>query len=252
MAKKTTTTAPDDVIQVSPLRRVNAKIKIVGLTPLFQNRMSEKVRQGFLTGTKKKTAAEKVAIKHDPYGEFRATMERMADGPTALGLRVVALKASMCSAAIETAGLTKAGTQRLLFMPGDLCNLYGIPQLRLDVVRSADQAKTPDIRSRAFLPRWAAEVEISFISPQLNFTAVATLLANAGVLIGIGDYRQEKGKGSFGCFRVADDDDAEWHAIVKEGGRDAQLAAIENPEFADDETSDLMSFYASEARRRAA
>ena len=58
----------------------------------------------------------------------------MPDGPTVLGLRVTAVKAAMCQAAIETAGLTKTGAQRLLFMPGDVVPLYGIPQLRCDVV----------------------------------------------------------------------------------------------------------------------
>ena len=114
--------------------------------------------------------------------------------------------------------------------------------------------KTPDVRSRAFLPVWGAEVEIQFIVPQLSITSVVTLLANAGILIGIGDYRQEKGKGAFGSFRVLGEGeaDAEWDSLVADHGREAQLAALESPQFADADTADLMGFFEGEVRRRAA
>jgi hypothetical protein len=241
-------------ISVVPLRRATANLRIIGTTALFQNRMANKVKQGLLVGTKKKTRAERVEIKHDPQREYRDSMEVMQDGPTALGLRVVAVKAAMCTAALETAGLTKSSTQRLIFMPGDLTALYGTPQLRLDVVRSADMNRTPDVRSRAYLPRWGAEVEIQFIVPQLSVTSVVTLLANAGILVGVGDFRQEKGKGAFGSFRVIGDDqeDAEWDDLVKNHAREAQLAAIREPEFADRDTADLMGFFEQEVGRRAA
>jgi hypothetical protein len=174
-------------------------------------------------------------------------------GPTALGLRVTAIKSAMCSAAIETAGLTKAGTQRLLFMPGDHVSLYGVPQLRMDIVRSADIARTPDVRSRAFLPLWGAELSIQYIIPQLAAQSVVTLLANAGLLIGVGDYRQEKGKGAFGSFRVVGSgDDAEWNELIANHGREQQEAALENPEPADDESAELLDFFLGERQRRAA
>jgi hypothetical protein len=241
-------------IQIERLKRSTAKLRIVGTTALFQNRMANKVKQGLLVGTKKKTRAERIEIKHDPKREYRDSMEMMLDGPTALGIRVVAIKAAMCTAALETAGLTKSSTQRLIFMPGDLTALYGTPQLRLDVVRSADMNRTPDVRSRAYLPRWGAEVEINFIFPQLSAMSVVTLLANAGILVGVGDFRQEKGKGAFGSFRVLGDgeEDAEWDDLVKNHGREAQLEAIKQPEYADRDTADLMDFFEQEVGRRAA
>jgi hypothetical protein len=241
-------------ISVQPLKRASAKLRIIGTTPMFQNRMSEKMRQYFLTGGGKKTKAEKAGIKHDPLTEYRNSAEIVPGGPTALGLRVVAVKAAMINAALETPGLTKSSTQRLLFMPGDHVPLYGTPQLRLDIVRSADMAKTPDMRSRTFLPRWGAEIEVQFIIPQLSALSVVTLLCNAGVLIGLGDFRQEKGKGSFGCFRVIGDgeEDPEWDDLVANHGRAAQEAALEAPEYANDETADLMAFYEMETKRRAA
>jgi hypothetical protein len=241
-------------IKVTPLRRASAKLRIIGTTPMFQNRMANKVKQGLLVGTKKKTKAERVEIKHNPVQEYRDSMEIVPSGPTALGLRVTAVKAAMCTAALETAGLTKTSAQRLLFMPGDHTALYGTPLLRMDVVRSADMNRTPDVRSRCFLPRWGAEIEIQFIIPQLSVTSVVSLLCNAGVLIGVGDFRQEKGKGAFGSFRVLGEgeQDDEWDDLVKNHGRMAQLKAIEHPEFADQDTADLMEFFEAEVTRRAA
>lgn len=241
-------------IHVTPLRRASTKLRIIGETPLFQNRMANKVKGYLLVGGGKKTKAERAGIKHDPLTEFRDSAEIINHGPTALGLRVVAVKASMCTAALETAGVTKTAAQRLLFMPGDFAPLYGTPQLRLDVVRSADINRTPDVRSRCFLPRWGAEIEIQYIVPQLSASAVVSLLCNAGVLVGVGDFRQEKGKGAFGSFRVLGEgeQDDEWDDLVANHGRAAQEAALADPEWADKDTADLMEFYAGEVNRRAA
>lgn len=250
MAKKQETTE----VTIQPLKRGSVRLRIVGVTPLFQNRMANKAKQQLLVGGQKKGKADRAAIKHDPISEFRDSAEIVPNGPTALGLRVVAVKAAMATAALETPGLTKTSAQRLLFMPGDHARLYGTPQLRMDVVRSADINRTPDIRSRCYLPKWGAEIEIHFITPQLSVHGVVSLLCNAGILVGVGDYRQEKGKGSFGSFRVLGEgeSDPEWDDLVENHGRAAQEAALAEPEFADTDTADLMEHFQSEVRRRAA
>lgn len=249
-AKKEQTTE----ITVQPLRRGAVKLRIIGVTPMFQNRMANKVMQQLLTGSQKKGRADRASIKHNPVEEFRNSAEIIPTGPTALGLKVTAVKGSMATAALETPGMTKTSAQRLLFMPGDFVPLYGTPQLRMDVVRSADINKTPDVRTRAYLPKWGAEVEIQFITPQLSVASVVALLCNAGVLVGVGDFRQEKGKGAFGSFRVLGEgeDDDEWDDLIANHGRASQTAALADPEYADDTTRDLMEFYENEVRRRAA
>lgn len=249
-----TTKKQDETIIIPRLKQHSLRLRIIGVRPLYQNRTSEKVRHELLVGGKRKTAAERQEIKHRPFDEYRNSAERVDSGPTALGIRTVAVKAAMCSAAVDTAGVTRAGMQRLLWVPGDHYPVYGTPKLKMDVTRSADMNRTPDIRTRCFLPQWCAEIELLFISPQLSAQSVATLLANAGVLIGIGDFRQEKGKGNFGCFRVigADEQDDEWDWLVANGGREAQLNALESPQYACSETAELMAFYQGEVKRRAA
>jgi len=143
---KAPATLENVTINIQPLKRGIVRLRIVGTTALFQNRMANKAKQQLLTGGQKKGKADRAGIKHDPLKEFRDSAEILPDGPTALGLRIVAVKAAMCTAALETPGLTKTGAQRLLFMPGDHVALYGTPQLRMDVVRSADINRTPDVR----------------------------------------------------------------------------------------------------------
>ena len=114
--------------------------------------------------------------------------------------------------------------------------------------------KTPDVRTRAFLPRWCAEVDIAFIQPTLSVHSIVSLLSNAGVIVGIGDFRQEKGRGSYGTFSVAGDDLGEfqdyWNEVTQEG-RDVQQYAMDNPEVADYETEELMKLLEEERARRA-
>jgi hypothetical protein len=241
-------------IKITPLKRGSVKLRIIGTTPLMQNSMSAKTMQGLLVGTNKKTKAERAEIKHHPLEEFREAAELMRDGPTAVGLKVVAVKAAMCTAALETAGLTKTSAQRLLFMPGELTAVYGTPQLDMRIVRSADMNRTPDVRSRPIFPKWGSEIDIDFIAPQLSASGVMTLLHNAGILIGVCDGRQEKGKLSYGSFRVILDDekDAEWSELVAQHGRPAQEKAFANPEFFNEETKALYEYYEDELVRRAA
>ena len=241
-------------INVQPLRQGVVKLRLIGTTPLYQNRMAAKSKQQLLVGGQKKSKADRASIKHSPEDEYRDSAEKLADGPTALGLNVIAVKAAMCTAALETPGLTKTSAQRLLFMPGSFAPLYGTPQLKMDVVRSADINRTPDVRSRCFLPIWGAEIEVRYVVPQFSMNSVVNLLINAGILIGVGDFRQEKGKGSFGSFRVLGEGtkDAEWDSLVKNHGRIKQLAALAKPQYADADTQDLMEYFFSEVKRRAA
>jgi hypothetical protein len=253
MAVKKKTTEETE-LHIPPLKQGTVKVRIIGTEPLYQNRMAAKAKQELLVGGKKKSKADRAEIKHQPLQEYRDSAEIRADGPTALGLNVIAVKASMSTAALETPGVTKSAAQRLLFVPGRFVPLYGVPQLKMDVVRSADINRTPDIRTRCYIPHWGAEIEIKFVSPQLAVSSVINLLCNAGILIGVGDFRQEKGKGAFGSFRVLGEGekDAEWDDLIKNHGRKAQVAALKDPDYADRDTADLMKFFHGEVQRRAA
>lgn len=245
----------ETTLQIDALKQGRVKLRLIGTTSLYFNAMSVKAKRTLLLGGGKKTAAEKKELKHAPENEFRDSVYRLPDGPTLLGFPAPGVKAAMATAALETPGVTKTTAQRLIFLPQHRVPIWGRPYLKMDVVRSADMARTPDVRTRAFLPRWCAEVEIAFVTPTLSVHSIVSLLANAGIVCGIGDFRQEKGKGSFGTFAVAGDDLGEWAemwAEITAEGRAVQEAAMASAEPADDETADLLAMLAEERIRRAA
>ena len=137
-----------------------------------------------------------------------------------------------------------------MWVEGEYTPLFGVPRLHMSVTRSSDIQRTPDIRTRAIVAEWAAPVSVSFVTPIINQSSVVNLLAAAGLTAGIGDWRPEKGKGAFGQFRVVNRDDPELAKVIKNGGRAAQIEAMENPAAYDQDSADLIAWATEEASRR--
>lgn len=245
MAKKVETVE----ITVLEISQGRANFGVLGTSPLIFNCVSEKARRELLMPKPRRTSAERAqSLKHVPILEYRNSVYRnLGDGrPTRLCFPAPAFKQAMAAAALDLPGTRKSEISRLCWVEGVSVDIWGIPQVLMSVVRSADMNRTPDIRTRAILPRWCAMVSISFVRPKLQVATVERLMAAAGITIGIGDFRQQKGAGSFGQFRLADAKDAEFKAIQKEGGRVAQDAALEEPECYDAATEELFSWSTAE------
>lgn len=225
---------------------------ILGTSPLIFNAMSEKAKRQLLLPAPPKNRAEKATtLKHVPIDEYRNSVYRAREVKnTLLAFPAAAFKKSVASAALDIPGAAKSEISRLVWAEGDLIEIYGVPKVLCSIVRSADQARTPDVRTRAILPEWCCRVRMSFLKPNLNEKTLATLLSAAGMIRGIGDWRQEKGAGSYGQFRLASADDADYQRIMKTGGAKAQTAALEDPEAYDDETEKLLEWFDGERSRR--
>jgi len=254
MAVKKTAEKQIDVIQV---RQSEVEFCLLGMSPIILNRMSEKVKHELLMPKGKRTAADKAAsLKHEPYAEFRASAYRIADpkSPTLLGHPATAFKSALRGAAVDIPGsAAKAQIGRLTYVLGefgDYVPLYGLPKLHMAVTRNSDINKTPDIRTRVIVPRWAARVVVRFIAPVLKEQVVANLMAAAGMIQGTGDWRPEKGQGDFGQWELVTKDDERFLAVIKEGGRKAQEAAMETPDPYDAETAEMLTWFDAEANRR--
>jgi hypothetical protein len=228
-----------------------ANLWIKGVTPLIYNAMSAKVKGELLLPRGKKSVAEKATtMKHEPMTEYRdAVYRRSATGATRLVFPAVAFKNAAVGAVRHiNAGISMVQMKQLFWVNGDTVDVYGVPQLKMDVVRSADMNKTPDIRTRAIVPNWCCQLSIRFVMPNLNEQSLARLLEAGGLLNGVGDFRQEKGKGSYGQFGLAEKSECE--KIISAGGLKAQDAALDKPEYYDKETEELYTWFLAERTKR--
>lgn len=226
---------------------------ILGRTPIILNRMSEKAKHELLFPKGRKTAAEKArSVKHNPWQEFRDSpyLDPSEDAPTYLTHLATSFKAAIRGAGVDVPGATKAQIGRLLWVEGERIALYGLPRMFMAVTRSADMNRTPDVRTRAIVPRWACRVSVSFMRPVLTAATVTNLLAAAGLTQGVGDWRPEKGSGNYGQFVPVNEDDPEFQEILRTGGRQPQFEAMQNPVAYDEETEELLEWFADEADRR--
>jgi len=240
----------ETVIEIQPTKIGRASFWIKGASPMFFNALSEKVKQELLYPSVKTRASRAGTLKHDPPREFVASMYRYRNGaePTRLYVPATAFKGALMTGALESTGATKAGIGRLVWVVGDTIPVYGVPKFHMTVVRQAGMNRAPDIRTRAILPEWACLVNIEYVEPQINATTLGTLLTLAGLVVGVGDFRQEKGKGNFGQFSLSTEQEVA--AIVKKGGMKQQDAAIEKPECYDLETQTLLDWFTAERKKR--
>lgn len=244
MATKT----KEQTVTVMRVEHGEAVFHLLGTTPLVFNRMNEKARRQLLAPTPRRKNVERIDAKHNPIEEYRASVYRTGDGPTLLSFPSPAFKAAMATASLDLPGVAKTQINRLVFVPGFAQNVFGTPKLFMSVVRSADINRTPDIRTRALLPEWGIRVAIRYVMPMLTAETVASLIANAGITVGIGDFRQEKGKGNFGLFEIVEPTDPRWLAVVAQG-RAAQEAALEEPETYDADSEELFGWFNATHRK---
>lgn len=239
-------------IEISPIRTRSVTVAIRGNRPLILNRMTEKARQELLLPAKKSAATRRSTLKHDVFEEFRSSPYIINDdeAPTLLAFPASAFKAAMVTAAGRVPGGVKAEIRELVWVDGDLVPIYGVPQLLMSVTRSAGINRTPDIRTRAIVPDWATIIRITFTDGLITESSIINLLSAAGMISGMGDWRPQKGSGTFGQFELVNEDDEDLMSIVAAGGRAAQQAAMDDPEPYDSETEELLSWFSAEIRSR--
>ena len=247
-AKKKTET-----LEVERVAEESVTLHIIGTSPFVCNAMSGHGARELLIPAPKKSRKEKESsLKHDPFAEYRRSAYRAKDpeSPTLIEFPAAGFKRAMASAALELPGVNKSQIGRLCWTRGHSVPLYGIPELWMTMVRQAGMTRAPDVRTRAIIPEWATEVTVSFVTPNLRLQPVVNLMAAAGVFIGVGDGRPEKGALSFGRFEIVKESDERYQRIRKAGTRKAQEDAFDNPTAFDLETEELLEWWESEVRRR--
>lgn len=240
-----------EAIEVEPLRVGTMQVWLKGRTPMIHNRLAAKAKQELLFPRGRKTTAEKQQLlKHDPENEYRNSMSLRPGNkvPTRVVFPAPSVKGAIATAALETKGTNKTQIGRLVWVKDYSLDVYGVPQLFMAIVRSADMNKTPDLRTRAIFAEWCMPATIQYVKPQMSEQAIMQLLSNGGFIVGVGDFRQEKGKGNFGQFEVCSE--AECKSIIDTGGRKQQDVAIKDPICFDSDTEELLAWFKEEVKIR--
>ena len=245
------TKASNESITIMEVQRGVIDMCILGTTPMICNSMSSKVLQELLLPKGRKSAAEKQStLKHNPYEEYRDSIYRLGeDRNTLIAMPSTAFKGALRSSAVDLPGSTKAQIGRLTYVPGDYVEIFGRPQLLMSVTRCADMNRTPDVRTRAIIAEWACKVTVVYTQPILKQQAIVNLMAAAGIMQGIGDWRPEKGKGDYGQFKIVSPDDKDFKRIIKQG-RDVQIKAMDDAECYDMETEKMLRWFDNESAAR--
>lgn len=243
MAKKKT----EETIHIAAVAKGHISVCVVGTTGFLHNRLPEKARQQLLMPSAFAGRKKSGKMKHDVDYEYQSSVytSRDDESPTLIQMVGSAFRQSMQSAALEIPGVTKAQTGRLIWVEDDRVDIYGKQMLHMSIVRQAGINKTPDVRTRAFMPRWATIVNVAFIEPQFTAEGIVNLLSAAGTFIGVGDGRNEKGALNHGLWRICGKDDPEFKELTKKEGRKCQMKAFEqeNVEFYDEDTRELYEWF---------
>jgi hypothetical protein len=249
MKKKELAEVP--TISVKPISTESADIYVFGKSPLVVNRMSEKAKHELLMPRGRLSGYEKMTnLKHDPVAEFRAAAYRLPQGETLLALPSTAFKGCLSTAALDIPAVKKAQVARLTFVENEYVPIWGLPRLYMAVVRSSGIDRVPDIRTRVIIPEWCAKFTVTWVLPMLSAGAIMNLIAAGGVYVGVGDGRPERGKLSFGRFETCQKTSADFLRLQKFAARKQQTTALELAEPYDDESREMMTWFADEIARR--
>ena len=190
-------------------------VHIIGITPLCQNRMSQKIRDDILYGMMnpgKNKKKERVAKDLDK--EFADSYYKSEDGH--YGIPAGAFRNGMIDAC-RVAGyvMTKAKMAVDVIEDGwdprdrtPLVYLDHAPEKYVSVTRlHSGMSFVPNICARALWTNWEANVKVQFDADQFTATDVFNLMTRMGLQVGVGEGRPfsktSNGIG-FGKFKLGD------------------------------------------------
>ena len=199
IAKESSKTQVKEV-KIDPLQIAMLKVKIIGLTPLLLNKMSEKEKQTMLDKQMGK-GVEKNKIR-DPKQEVEDKIHKMSNGK--VGIPIDSIKNSMVESAPALEMYKKEVLGGLFIIPEEN-NLVPITYKKMvvneSITRDGNMARTPRTTFRPQFNDWTCEFNIRYNAKAITPDQIFNLLKVAGFSNGIGSWRPIT-KGSYGQFTV--------------------------------------------------
>lgn len=214
MATKKSTEAA--VVEIPSLKLETAVIHVVGDTPLIVHKWSEKAKKEIRDKQMKKATTKKEA--KDPVADFIDTLywldgepeektqeafeKALANGARfgfpATGFKQCAIMGAYRLGADIRTTVAKAA----IIIPCEYVEIKGkAVTCREDMVKVGGVSKVADIRYRAQIEDWEADIPIKFASNVMSLEQVVNLFNLGGFACGVGEWRNER-NGVFGSFHV--------------------------------------------------
>lgn len=189
-------------IEIVDFKKAVVSFKIVGVTPLIMNKFSQKSLNMILEKQMKKAGKGKEA--KNPEELFKESIHWFNDG-IRIGFPVSGFKEGMVRASKQL-GMIMIDTRgkfHILADEGDLVEIQSNPpKFRQDHVKIG--MGTTDVRIRAeFEAGWTTTLKIVYYENSISIEQLAQLINIAGFSSGIGEWRPERGSGSFGLYEIA-------------------------------------------------
>jgi len=188
-------------VELKDFKIRNVVIEVEGISPLITNKFSNKA-QGMIEAKqqgKSKNAKHEIKVPENDFENAKHKSPQGWDGFPAAGY-----KAAMTRGA-KMVGMVMKDAQTSFFVKADceetqLVRTYGKSRMRTDMVRIG--MGSADVRYRPEYPVWSAKLTIEFNEGVLSLEQIYQMLSAAGYGCGIGEMRPEKGKFSFGRFKI--------------------------------------------------
>lgn len=204
-------------VVIPQLKLKSAVIHVIGDTPLIVHKWSEKAKKEIRDKQMKKATTKKEA--KDPVADFIDTLYWLDGEPedkTMEGFHKAITSGARFG--FPASGFKQAaimGAYRLgvdikttvakasIIIPCEYIEIKGDAiTMREDMVKVGGVSKVADIRYRAQIENWEADIPVKYAENVISLEQVMMLFNYGGFACGVGEWRNEK-NGTFGAFHVA-------------------------------------------------
>lgn len=199
------------IVTIPGVKTSKVTTLVIGTAPLIINKFSHKMQEKILE--KHMGVAQAGREKKDPEANFHAARHRLSDGTD--GYPAGGFKAAIVAGFSKETGvaMTKAKGGIRVAADDPATNLIriltaGEPRMREDVVRN--QSGVVDIRHRPEYWPWSMKLEVEYLPTLMSAAQVLQAISMSGFTNGLGEWRpasKESRSGSFGTFRLANEDE---------------------------------------------
>lgn len=203
-------------LEIPQLKMEMAVIHVKGDTPLIVHKWSEKAKKEIRDKQMKKATTKKEA--KDPVADFIDTLywldgepeektteafEKAMENGARFGFPATGFKQCAIMGAYRLgADIKTTVAKAAIIIPCEYIEIKGkAVTMREDMVKVGGISKVADIRYRAQIEDWEADIPVKFCSSVMSLEQVVNLFNMGGFACGVGEWRNEK-NGIFGAFHV--------------------------------------------------